>query len=261
MGKHDTIGQDLVNHCVNDIAVCGARPLYFMDYLATGKLDEAVAQQIIDGFVLACKQNACSLIGGETAEMPGFYEGNEYDIAGTIVGVVERKRIISGKKVKKGDALIGIPSTGLHTNGFSLARSVLLKHHAVNDYVKELGASLGDVLLSVHRSYLTIINSIKKKFSVHALSHITGGGIVGNTMRVVPKGLSLSIDWNAWERPAIFTYIQKLGNVPEDDMRRTFNLGVGLVAIVSKKDETAILKHLGKKGERGFVIGRVISAH
>ncbi len=261
MGKHDTIGQDLVNHCVNDIAVCGARPLYFMDYLATGKLDETTARQIIDGFVRACKENSCSLIGGETAEMPGFYDENEYDLAGMIVGVVERKRIISGKKVKKGDILIGIPSTGLHTNGYSLARAVLLKHHAVTDRVQELGSSLGDALLSVHRSYLAIINSLKNKFPLHALSHITGGGIVGNTMRVVPKGLSLDVHWHAWERPAIFSYIQKLGNVPEDDMRRTFNLGVGLVAIVSRKDETAVLKHLDKKGERGFVIGRVISAH
>ncbi len=258
MGRHDTIGQDLVNHCVNDIAVCGARPLYFMDYLATGRLDETVARQIIDGFVLACKENSCSLIGGETAEMPGFYPENEYDLAGTIVGVVERKRIISGKKVKKGDVLIGIPSTGLHTNGYSLARAVLLKKHSITDRVTELGSSLGDALLSVHRSYLTIINSLKKKFSVRAFSHITGGGIVGNTLRVVPKGLTLQVDWNLWERPAIFRYIQQLGNVPEDDMRRTFNLGVGLVAIVSGNDEGDVLKHLKKNGERGFVIGRVI---
>lgn len=261
MGKHDTVGQDLVNHCVNDIAVCGAQPLFFMDYLATGKLDDLVARQIIDGFVKACKENSCSLIGGETAEMPGFYDDEEYDIAGTIVGVVEKKQILSGKKVRKNDVLVGLPSTGLHTNGYSLARQVLLQQHSLQDYIEELGSTLGDALLKIHRSYLSIIKALQKKFTLHALSHITGGGIIGNTMRVVPRGLSLDLDWNAWDRPPIFRLIQRSGNVPEEDMRKTFNLGVGLVAIVAKDEARELLKYLRKKGEMGFVMGTVVSAN
>ncbi len=261
MGKHDTVGQDLVNHCVNDIAVCGAQPLFFMDYLATGKLDEGVARQIIDGFVKACKENSCSLIGGETAEMPGFYDDDEYDIAGAIVGVVEKKQILSGNRVRRNDILVGIPSTGLHTNGYSLARRVLLPQYSLQQYIEELGSTLGEALLSVHRSYLSIIVALRKKFNLHAVSHVTGGGIVGNTMRVIPKGLSLEIDWNAWVRPPLFRFIQRVGNVPEDDMRRTFNLGIGLVVVVAKKEVPDLLKYLRKKGETGIVMGTVASAN
>ena len=195
--KHDTVGQDLVNHCVNDILVCGATPLYFMDYFATGTLRLDVAKDVIDGFVKACKENNCSLIGGETAEMPGFYDDDEYDLAGTIVGVVEKKNIIDGKQIHTGDILIGLPSTGLHTNGYSLARSVLLPKFKLDQHVDELGTTVGEALLAVHRSYLRSVTQLMKKFDVHGLSHITGGGIVGNTMRVVPKNLELKIDWNA----------------------------------------------------------------
>jgi phosphoribosylformylglycinamidine cyclo-ligase len=260
MGKHDTVGQDLVNHCVNDILVCGALPLYFMDYLATGRLDLNVAKGVIDGFVKACKENNCSLIGGETAEMPGMYDENEYDLAGTIVGVVERKNIIDGKKIRKGDVLIGLASTGLHTNGFSLARSVLLQRFKLDEVVDELQTTVGESLLAVHRSYLDVVTGLLKKSPVRGLSHVTGGGIVGNTMRVIPNGLKLSIDWNAWHRPAIFSLIQKAGNVPEDDMRQAFNLGIGLVAILAQSHADDALRFLKRKGERAVVIGEVVKS-
>lgn len=257
LDKHDTVGQDLVNHCVNDIAVCGATPLYFMDYFATGELKEHVAGSVIGGFVKACKENKCSLIGGETAEMPGFYSKDEYDLAGTIVGVVERNRIVDGRKVRKGDVLLGLASGGLHTNGYSLARKVLLERYPLQEFIQELGCTLAEELLRIHRSYLWTIHALLKRFNVRAFSHITGGGIIGNTMRMVPKGLGLEIDWQAWERPAIFKLIQRDGSVPEEDMRRTFNLGVGLVAIVPRKEANDALTHLRRKGEPAWRMGTV----
>ena len=257
MDRHDTVGEDLVNHCVNDIAVCGAVPLFFLDYFAAGKLRAETGAAVIRGFAKACRENGCALIGGETAEMPGLYGEQEYDLAGTIVGVVEKTKIIDGSRVRAGDALIGIPSTGLHTNGFSLARAVLLKEFSLDRTVDELGEPLGDALLRVHRSYLAAIRALAGKFDVRALSHITGGGIVGNTMRVVPPGKTLRIDWAAWDRPPIFRLIQRLGGVPEDDMRRTFNLGIGLVAIVPRRESSNVISFLKKKGERSFVIGEV----
>ena len=257
MNRHHTVGEDLVNHCVNDILVCGARPLFFLDYLATGKLHASVAAEIVLGFAKACRENHCSLVGGETAEMPGLYEDYEYDLAGTIVGVVEKKDIINGKKIRKGDILIGLSSSGLHTNGYSLARAVLLREYEVDRHISELGTTLGDALLVVHRSYLNLVYPLLAKYRIHGLSHITGGGIVGNTMRVVPDGLRLHIDWNSWERPAIFQLIQKLGKVPEADMRRTFNLGIGIIMMVSRRQSDDILSSLGKRGEQGHVIGEV----
>ncbi len=256
--KHDTIGQDLVNHCVNDIAVCGATPLYFLDYFATGKLLPKVAEEVVGGMVKACRENKCSLVGGETAEMPGFYRDNEYDIAGMIVGVVDKKKIIDGKKVKAGDVLIALPSTGLHTNGYSLARTVLFEKHEHDDFINELGARLCDSLLAVHRSYLGAIKAVSSSSGVHAFAHITGGGIIGNTSRVVPKGLTLKVNWKSWERPPIFQLIQKVGSVPEQDMRRTFNLGVGLVIISAKRSANAIMQTLRKKGDHPFLIGEVV---
>ena len=235
MERHDTIGQDLVNHCVNDIAVCGATPLFFLDYFATAKLQPKVAEQVVSGMVQACKENGCSLVGGETAEMPGFYRQNEYDMAGMIVGVVDKKKIFDGKKVKAGDVLIGLPSTGLHTNGYSLARAVLFERYEVDDYVAELNARVGEALLTVHRSYLHAIQAVSGFAEARAFAHITGGGIVGNTSRVVPQGLGLKIEWKRWERPAIFRLIQTCGNIPEDDMRKTFNLGIGLIIVTAKR--------------------------
>ena len=260
MNRHTSVGQDLVNHCVNDILVCGAKPLYFLDYFATGRLAPEVAAQVIEGFVVACKENGCSLVGGETAEMPGFYSPGEYDLAGTIVGVVDERKIIRGKGVKKGDLLVGLPSTGLHTNGYSLARSILLERFRLDQQFDELGGSLGDSLLSVHRSYFKTIYPILSKFDIKGMSHITGGGIVGNTMRVIPKGLKLRIDWKAWERPWIFNLIQKTGDVPEEDVRRTFNLGVGLILIVAPNDAAEVQTALRRKHERPFILGEVVPA-
>jgi phosphoribosylformylglycinamidine cyclo-ligase len=258
LGRHRTIGQDLVNHCVNDIAVCGAHPLFFMDYFATGRLSRAVAGAVIDGCVDACRENGCALIGGETAEMPGFYGDDEYDLAGMIVGVAERSGILDGRTVRAGDVLIGVPSTGLHTNGFSLARRVLLPGRGLNRHVRALGTTLGDALLAVHRSYLTIIRSLTARFPVRAFAHITGGGIEGNTRRVVPRGLRPAVDWDAWERPAIFRLIQETGGVPEADMRRTFNLGIGLVAVVPARSAAGVLRSLRARGERAVRCGTVI---
>lgn len=259
MRKHDTIGEDLVNHCVNDILVCGARPLFFLDYFATGSLNVDTAASVIRGFARACKQNGCSLVGGETAEMPGIYAGDDYDLAGTIVGVVERKAIVDGRRIRRGDVLVGLPSTGLHTNGYSLARRVLLQKYSLTEYLDELGTTLGDALLAVHRSYLRVITKILKKLPVHGLAHITGGGIVGNTMRVVPEGLRLSIDWGAWKRPPIFELIQRAGGVPEAEMRRTFNLGIGLVVVVSRTQSGELLTLLRREGESVCRMGEVVA--
>jgi phosphoribosylformylglycinamidine cyclo-ligase len=258
LDKHDTIGQDLVNHCVNDIAVCGAQPLFFLDYFATGKLKPQVAESVVTGMVKACRENGCSLIGGETAEMPGFYRDDEYDIAGTIVGVAERKKIFDGKKVKVGDVLIGLPSNGLHTNGYSLAREVLFERYEIDDYIDELGTTIGAALLMIHRSYLGAIRLIASMSEVHAFAHITGGGIVGNTKRVIPSGCSLKIDWSRWERPVLFRVIQKTGNVPEDEMRKVFNLGVGVVIIASKRGVEKIMETLREANEAPFIIGEVV---
>ncbi|MFA6234821.1 MAG: phosphoribosylformylglycinamidine cyclo-ligase [Bacteroidota bacterium] len=255
--RHDTVGQDLVNHCVNDILTTGARPLFFMDYFATGKLDPDVAEAVISGFVTACTQNGCALIGGETAEMPGMYAPNEYDIAGTIVGIVEKGRILNKENVNPGDVLIGIPSTGLHTNGYSLARAALIPHFALDAHFDDLGGTLGDALLAIHRSYLHPIAPLLDDGVVHAISHVTGGGIVGNTMRVIPKDCALDIRWDAWQRPALFRMIQELGKVPEDDMRRTFNLGIGMIVIVSEADASRTCERLA--AENPLIIGRVNS--
>lgn len=258
MNRYTTIGQDLVNHCVNDIAVCGAVPLYFMDYFATGKLFPSIAEDVIKGFAKACKENGCSIIGGETAEMPGFYPAGEFDIAGTIVGVVDKKRIVNGRSVKKGDVLIGLPSTGLHTNGYSLARRVLIPKFSLKKKFEELNGTLGDALLAIHRSYLKPIKALTAKNLVKGMSHITGGGIIGNTMRIIPKGLKLNIDWFSWQRPFIYDLIQSVGQVPEYDMTQTFNLGVGLVIVVDKKNVDRTLKVLKNQKEKPFVMGEVI---
>jgi phosphoribosylformylglycinamidine cyclo-ligase len=255
--RFSTVGMDLVNHCVNDILVCGARPLFFLDYYATGKLNAGHAAEVVKGMASACKENGCALIGGETAEMPGLYKDEDFDLAGTIVGIVERRRILTSKNVRKGDVLIGLPSNGLHTNGYSLARRVLLKDFTVETHLDELGSTIGDALLAVHRSYLRTVEPLLERFPIHALSHITGGGIVGNTMRVVPKGRTLLVDWAAWNRPPIFNVIQEMGSVPEEDMRRTFNLGIGLIAIVPKTSADKVVAWLKKKKVAPVVMGEV----
>ncbi|HYM20000.1 MAG TPA: phosphoribosylformylglycinamidine cyclo-ligase [Candidatus Kapabacteria bacterium] len=263
--RYDTVGQDLVNHCVNDILVCGAKPIFFLDYFASGKLNVDNGTAIIGGFVKACEENNCALIGGETAEMPGMYHGDDFDLAGTVVGIVEREAILSRENVQAGDVLIGLPSTGLHTNGFSLARKALIETFGINAKPKELrGESIADALLKIHRSYLHPIQKLFTKFrpktDIHALSHITGGGIVGNTTRVLTDGLELDIHWSAWERPVIFDLIQRSGNVPEEDMRRAFNLGIGLVIIASSDSASAIISALNEMNESPIEMGNVVKA-
>jgi phosphoribosylformylglycinamidine cyclo-ligase len=257
LNKHDTIGQDLVNHCVNDIAVCGAEPLFFLDYMAFGKLDSVVAAEIVKGFSIACKENGCALIGGETAEMPGVYQIGDYDLSGTIVGIVEKSEIIKGDKISAGDVLIGVPSTGLHTNGYSLARKVLLEKYKLKEKITSLKKTLGEELLSVHRSYLQLIRTLKSRIEVKGLSHITGGGIVGNTKRILPKELNLNIDWSSWDVPPIFKLIQTAGEINDDEMREVFNMGLGLVIIVSKKKVGSALKLANEIDEQFTVIGEI----
>ncbi|MBU0475742.1 MAG: phosphoribosylformylglycinamidine cyclo-ligase [Bacteroidetes bacterium] len=257
MDKHDTVGQDLVNHCVNDIAVGGAIPHYFMDYMAFGKLDPRVAEKIMEGFAKACRENGVALIGGETAEMPGLYSEDEYDMSGTIVGIIEKAKILNGDKVKKGDALVGFPSTGLHTNGYSLARKVLFQKYSVNDKPEGFENTIGEELLQVHKSYLNLIQTIIGKMDVHAFSHITGGGIMGNTMRVVPEGLSLNIDWNSWKLPKIFELIKTTGNISDEEMRKAFNIGIGLIAIIDKNDLEKLKSIAEDIKEECFIIGNV----
>ncbi len=257
-GRHESVGQDLVNHCVNDIAVCGARPLYFMDYFATGKLEPNVAEEVITGFAQACRENGAALIGGETAEMPSMYQAGEFDLAGMVVGVVERSAIVTGDTSAAGDVLIGLPSTGLHTNGYSLARAALFPKYGLDDLVPGTSTTIGEALLAVHRSYLGAIQGTLGIDGVHAYSHITGGGIVGNTTRVVRAPLALRIDWNAWERPAIFSLIQREGNVPESDIREALNLGIGLVIAAAPTAADAVLAKLREIGESPIVIGEVV---
>jgi phosphoribosylformylglycinamidine cyclo-ligase len=241
-GKHHTIGQCLVNHCTNDILCCGASPLFFLDYFATGKLDPGVTSEVIRGFTIACKENGCALIGGETAEMPSMYQIGEYDVSGTIVGVVDKSKILNGSKIQSGDILIGLRSTGLHTNGYSLARKVLLEKHDLGDYFPELGATLGESLLSIHRSYLKVIKPLLDQDLLHGISHITGGGIVGNTKRILREGLNLKINWNAWEWLPIFKIIQEVGEVETNEMREVFNLGIGMILIAEKGNVDRIME-------------------
>ncbi len=257
MNKHDTIGQDLVNHCVNDILCSGAMPLFFLDYLAFGKMNLQVAEQIMFGLTRACRENQCALIGGETAEMPDLYQENEYDISGTIVGVVEREKIIDGKKIAQGDVLIGLKSSGLHTNGYSLARKVLLSKFKIDDYIDELSCTLGEELLKIHKSYFKIIYPLLEQFQIKGISHITGGGIVGNTKRIVPENLKIWIDWKSWKVPPIFELIQKTGKISDEEMREVFNLGIGLILIVSKSNVEKVQNELINSGEETFIIGEI----
>jgi phosphoribosylformylglycinamidine cyclo-ligase len=272
MDKHDTIGADLVNHCVNDIAVLGAEPLFFLDYLGTGKLEPHVFTEIIKGFARACAENHCALIGGETAQMPGFYHPGEYDISGTIVGVVEKSKLLNGQKtVNRGDAVIGIASSGLHTNGFSLARRIFFDQMELKptSYVAELENTICDELLKVHVSYGPLVQSLLKKFnskfkiqnsklSVKAFAHITGGGFVDNIPRVLPKKLDVVIRKGSWDMLPIFKLIVKKGEVPEDELYQVFNMGIGMVAIVSADKAEAILKFIRAQKQDAWLIGEVV---
>jgi phosphoribosylformylglycinamidine cyclo-ligase len=260
MKMHHTIGADLVNHCVNDIAVQGAAPLFFMDYLATGKLEPEIAEKVVEGLADACKQNGCALIGGETAEMPGFYPDGEYDLAGFIVGVVERERIITGKTVQPGDVILGLASNGLHTNGYSLARKLLFEiaHYTPDSYVNELKGKVGNELMHTHRSYWPMVKKLVNADCVSALAHITGGGITENLPRVLPRGVAAVIEMGTWPVLPIFEHLQKLGNVPPDEMLRTFNMGLGMLVVVPSAKFKKAQSVLDKIGEKAYTVGRIV---
>ena len=259
-GRHGTVGRDLIHHCINDILVQGARPLFFLDYLATGRLDTEVAAAVIGGVAAACSDHGLALLGGETAEMPGFYADGEYDLAGFIVGVVDRRRILDGQAVQAGDVLVGLPSNGLHTNGYSLARRVFFEvlGCGVDDRLTELGATVADELLKVHRCYLGPVWPLLERNRVHALAHITGGGLTDNLPRVLPGRLGAVIKVGAWDVPPVFSLLATAGEVPEDDLWRTFNMGVGMVLVVPPEELGAVLAELREAGCPGFPMGNVV---
>ena len=259
-GRHSTVGEDLVNHCVNDIAVQGAVPLFFMDYFAVGKLDADIAASVISGIARGCRNNGCALIGGETAEMPGMYQEGEYDLAGFIVGGAEHAALLTGKSIRAGDALLALPSTGLHTNGYSLARKLLLEvaGYGPDTVLTQVKATVGDALLAVHRSYLKPIRALIAAKLLKGAAHITGGGITDNTPRMLPKGLAASIETASWRIPPLFEELRRIGNIPDDDYRRTFNLGVGMIFAVPARGLTRAEAVLSKLGERPIRIGSVV---
>lgn len=266
LGIHHTIGQDLVNHCANDIAVIGAEPLFFLDYLGTGLLKPKVFEKIIEGFAIACAENRCALIGGETAQMPGFYQEGEYDLSGTIVGVVEKERMMSGKTVRKGDLVIGLAGNGLHTNGYSLARKVLLEEGKLKlkDRISELGCTLGEELLKIHPSYALLIGKMLRRFNkpgekpaIKALAHITGGGFIDNINRQLPAKFDVFINQKAWTIPPIFHLIREMGRIKEQEMFHVFNMGIGMTVIVDPVCAPKVLKWIGNQKQPVSVLGEV----
>ncbi len=248
-----------MNHCVNDILVQGARPLFFLDYLGTGEMDEGVVAEVVGGVALACKENGCALLGGETAQMPAFYAAGEYDLAGFIVGVVERERILDGTRVQEGDVLLALPSSGLHTNGYTLARRIVFDHMGlgVDDELPGTGRSVADELLSIHRSYLRALTDPLEEGRIHALAHITGGGIPGNLPRVLPEGLGARVERAAWEPPAVFRTLQEAGGVERSEMDRVFNMGVGMVVVAAAEDADALRRGLAARDVPATPIGTI----
>lgn len=259
-GVHNTIGQDLVNHCVDDILVQGARPLFFMDYFATGRLSADVAESVVEGLSIACKENGCVLLGGETAEMPGFYTEGEYDLAGFVVGVVDKKNVIDGRRIVEGDIVLGMPSRGLHTNGYSLARKLFFD---IGGYSPESspeglgGETVAEILLRPHKSYLAPLDGMIGRDLIKGLAHITGGGLLENIPRILPEGVSVEIDRGSWNVPEVFRFMQKIGSVEELEMFRTFNMGIGMVLICSPANKDQIKRHIEERGEKCIDIGRV----
>jgi phosphoribosylformylglycinamidine cyclo-ligase len=258
-GIHNTVGRDLVNHCVNDILVQGARPLFFLDYFATGKLAPETITGVIDGITNGCRENGCVLLGGETAEMPGFYAEGEYDIAGFIVGIVDREKIIDGHTIRPGDVVLGLPSVGLHTNGYSLARKLFFEdeRYAPDTLVDELGETIGDALLKAHLSYLPALDSLLDSGVIKGLAHITGGGLLENIPRILPEGTAVEIKRGTWPVLPIFDLMQQLGKIEEAEMFRTFNMGIGMVIVCERSNLSAIQTHLKSRGMTGSEIGRV----
>jgi phosphoribosylformylglycinamidine cyclo-ligase len=260
-GVHNTVGRDLVNHCVNDILVQGARPLFFLDYIATGKLLPEVVAGIVEGVANGCRENGCVLLGGETAEMPDFYASGEYDVAGFIVGVADREKIIDGKAIVSGDVLLALPSVGLHTNGYSLARKLFFEvaGHKADTHLNELGMTVGEALLQPHLSYLKPLDGLLDSGTIKGLAHITGGGMTDNVPRILPQGAAVEIAEGSWPILPIFKLMQKIGNVSEAEMYRTFNMGVGMVIVISAPDLQTVESHLQQQGMAAYRIGRVIN--
>jgi phosphoribosylformylglycinamidine cyclo-ligase len=259
MDRHDTVGIDLVAMCVNDIVVSGAKPLFLLDYFATSKLDQEKAIQVVSGIAKGCVEAECSLIGGETAEMPGFYAEGEYDLAGFAVGIVEDAQLIDGSSVTVGDRLVGIASSGLHSNGYSLVRKVILEHHRMDlgKRVEEIGEVLGEALLRPTRIYVKTVLNLVRDFKIGGIAHITGGGITGNLPRVIPGGCKAIVHKGTWEVPPIFPFLKEKGNIPEDEMFKTFNNGIGMILIVKSRDAGEILERLHSMGEKAFLIGEI----
>jgi phosphoribosylformylglycinamidine cyclo-ligase len=262
-GVHNTVGRDLVNHCVNDILVQGARPLFFLDYVATGKLSPEVVASIVEGVTNGCRENGCVLLGGETAEMPGFYQDGEYDIAGFIVGVVDREKIIDGKTISSGDDLLALPSAGLHTNGYSLARKLFFEvaGYGPHTHLPELAMTAGESLLLPHLSYLKPLDDLLDRGVIKGLAHITGGGLTDNIPRILPEETAVKIEQGSWPIPPLFELLRRLGNVSEREMYRTFNMGVGMVIVCSTKDAGTIERHLREHGEACYTIGNVVTGN
>jgi len=259
-GIHNTVGRDLVNHCVNDILVQGAFPMFFLDYVATGRLSPAVLASVVEGVALGCRENGCALLGGETAEMPGFYADGEYDVAGFVVGLADKKRVIDGRAIAVGDVLFGLPSAGLHTNGYSLARKIFFEVAAKNpgDRVDGLQTTIGEALLAEHRSYLPALRVPVERGLVHGLAHITGGGLTDNLPRVLPEGTAARIDRGTWPLLPVFGVMQRIGRVADDEMYRAFNMGVGMVCAIGEGDAAAFAAHLSSIGEAYFRIGSIV---
>lgn len=262
-GVHNTVGRDLVNHCVNDILVQGARPLFFLDYVATGKLSPEVVASVVEGVATGCRENGCVLLGGETAEMPGFYGEGEYDIAGFIVGVVDRAKIIDGKTIKPGDVLLALPSVGLHTNGYSLARKLFFEvaGYEPQTHLPELGMTAGEALLQPHVSYLRPLNELLDRGVIKGLAHITGGGLTDNLPRILPEGTAVQIEQGSWPVLPIFELFRSLGNVSDREMFRTFNMGVGMVIICSPENAAIVKAHFQAFGDAHYEIGKVIAGN
>ena len=262
-GVHNTVGRDLVNHCVNDILVQGARPLFFLDYVATGKLSPEVVASVVEGVTNGCRENGCVLLGGETAEMPGFYGDGEYDIAGFIVGVVDREKIIDGKTIAPGDVLLALPSAGLHTNGYSLARKLLFEvaSYEPQTQIAEIGMTAGEALLLPHLSYLRPVDGLLDRGVIKGLAHITGGGLTDNIPRILPEGTAVRIKKDSWPIPPLFELLRRLGNVSDGEMYRTFNMGVGMVIVCAPENAETIERHLRERGEACYTIGEVVTGN
>ena len=269
LGIHHTVGADLVNHCVNDIAVQGATPLFFLDYLATGRLENDVVETVVRGLSEACRANGTALIGGETAQMPGFYADGEYDLAGTIIGCVSRPNIITGEGIEPGDCLLGLPSNGLHTNGYSLARKLLFEiaKYGPEQYINELKDKTGAALMRTHRSYLSVIKKLtasgpgtpEARAMIQGMAHITGGGITENLPRILPRGLDAVVALGSWEVPPLFTHLQELGNVDREEMYRTFNMGIGLIAVIPAEQVKKVKAILNRANERHCLMGKIVA--